>query len=46
MSNNIRLGAEVRLNSIYLRGGYGYYGKHGNQARIMKTSLTIPYPAE
>jgi hypothetical protein len=27
MSNNIRLGAEVRLNSIYLRGGYGYYGK-------------------
>jgi len=26
-SNNIRLGAEVRLNNIYLRGGYGYYGK-------------------
>ena len=26
-SNNIRLGAEVRLSSIYLRGGYGYYGK-------------------
>ncbi|MGD0343089.1 MAG: hypothetical protein ABSA76_15420, partial [Bacteroidales bacterium] len=27
MSNNIRLGAEVRLSNIYLRGGYGYYGK-------------------
>jgi hypothetical protein len=26
-SNNIRLGAEVRLSNIYLRGGYGYYGK-------------------
>jgi hypothetical protein len=26
-SNNIRFGAEVRLSSIYLRGGYGYYGK-------------------
>jgi hypothetical protein len=26
-TNNIRLGAEVRLNNIYLRGGYGYYGK-------------------
>lgn len=26
-TNNIRLGAEVRLSNIYLRGGYGYYGK-------------------
>jgi Long-chain fatty acid transport protein len=26
-SSNIRLGAEVRLSNIYLRGGYGYYGK-------------------
>ena len=26
-SNNLRLGAEVRLSSLYLRGGYGYYGK-------------------
>lgn len=25
--NNIRLGAEVRLNKLYLRGGYGLYGK-------------------
>ena len=24
---NLRLGAELRLNSLYLRGGYGYYGK-------------------
>jgi hypothetical protein len=26
-SNNLRLGAELRLNNIYFRGGYGYYGK-------------------
>jgi len=25
--SNLRFGAEVRLNSIYLRGGYGIYGK-------------------
>lgn len=24
--NNLRFGAEFRLNSIYLRGGYSYYG--------------------
>ena len=26
-TSNIRLGAEVRLNKLYLRTGYGYYGK-------------------
>jgi len=26
-ASNLRLGAEVRLNRLYLRGGYGYYGK-------------------
>lgn len=26
-ANNIRLGGELRLNKLYLRGGYGYYGK-------------------
>lgn len=26
-SSNIRLGAEFRLNNLYLRGGYGLYGK-------------------
>jgi hypothetical protein len=26
-ANNIRLGAEIRLNKLYLRSGYGYYGK-------------------
>ncbi len=25
--NNFRIGAEVRINKIYLRSGYGYYGK-------------------
>lgn len=26
-SSNIRLGGELRMNKLYLRGGYGYYGK-------------------
>ncbi|HOP58142.1 MAG TPA: hypothetical protein PLR52_01875 [Bacteroidales bacterium] len=26
-SNNLRLGAELRLNKIYLRGGYSLYGR-------------------
>ncbi|NLH79109.1 MAG: hypothetical protein GX465_18990, partial [Acidobacteria bacterium] len=26
-ANNLRLGAEFRLNKIYLRGGYSYYGR-------------------
>jgi len=26
-ASNIRLGGEVRLNRLYLRSGYGYYGK-------------------
>ena len=25
--SNIRVGGEFRFNKIYLRGGYGYYGK-------------------
>jgi hypothetical protein len=26
-ASNIRVGAEARLNRLYFRGGYGYYGK-------------------
>jgi hypothetical protein len=26
-ANNFRLGGELRLNKLYLRSGYGYYGK-------------------
>jgi hypothetical protein len=26
-TSNLRLGAEFRINNIYLRGGYAYYGK-------------------
>ena len=26
-TGNLRLGGEVRMNNIYFRGGYGYYGK-------------------
>ncbi|HOS73342.1 MAG TPA: hypothetical protein PLZ75_12935, partial [Bacteroidales bacterium] len=33
-SNNIRLGAEMRYNHLYFRGGYGYYGKAFSQNDI------------
>jgi long-subunit fatty acid transport protein len=26
-ASNLRIGAEMRYNNLYLRGGYGYYGK-------------------
>jgi len=26
-AHNIRVGGELRMNKLYLRGGYGYYGK-------------------
>jgi hypothetical protein len=26
-TSNIRVGGELRMNKLYLRGGYGYYGK-------------------
>jgi long-subunit fatty acid transport protein len=29
-ASNLRLGTEFRLNSLYLRGGYSYYGKGYN----------------
>ncbi|HBE41481.1 MAG TPA: hypothetical protein DDW27_09805 [Bacteroidales bacterium] len=32
--SNIRLGAEMRYNHLYLRGGYGYYGKTFAQGDI------------
>jgi hypothetical protein len=31
-AHNFRAGAEYRLGSLYLRGGYGYYGKAFNAA--------------
>jgi hypothetical protein len=33
-SSNLRLGAEFRLSSIYLRGGYNYYGKAFKQGEV------------
>lgn len=30
-ASNLKFGAELRLNNLYLRGGYGYYGKAFNQ---------------
>ncbi len=33
-ANNLRLGAEVRLNNLYLRGGYAYYGKAFNSSDL------------
>jgi len=37
--NNFRLGAEFRLNRIYLRGGYGYYGKAFRQGDDLNNDL-------
>jgi hypothetical protein len=37
--SNLRLGAEVRLNRIYLRGGYGYYGKAFKQSNDINHNL-------
>jgi hypothetical protein len=37
--SNLRLGAEVRLNRIYLRGGYGYYGKAFRQSNDINHNL-------
>ena len=33
-ASNIRLGAEFRLNNLYLRGGYSYYGKAFNASEV------------
>jgi hypothetical protein len=33
-TSNIRLGAEFRVNNMYLRGGYGHYGKAFKQGEI------------
>lgn len=33
-SSNLRFGAEYRINTIYLRGGYAYYGKAFKPAEI------------
>lgn len=35
-ASNIRLGGEVRLNKLYLRTGYAYYGKAFNASDINK----------
>jgi hypothetical protein len=35
-SSNLRLGAELRLGTVYLRGGYSYYGKAFNQNEVNK----------
>lgn len=32
--HNLRLGAEVRLSSIYLRAGYAHYGKAWNEGEL------------
>lgn len=35
-TSNLRLGAEFRLNNIYLRGGYSYYGKAFKPGEVNK----------
>ncbi|HLN56316.1 MAG TPA: hypothetical protein VK207_10000 [Bacteroidales bacterium] len=36
-TNNLRLGGELRLNKLYLRGGYGYYGRAFQQGEDNST---------
>jgi hypothetical protein len=33
-ASNIRIGAEYRINNVYLRGGYSYYGKANNPSEV------------
>jgi len=44
-ASNIRIGGELRLNQLYLRSGYGYYGKAFNSgednANLDYTSLSF-----
>ena len=35
-ASNFRIGAEMRYNNLYLRGGYGYYGKSFSRDDINK----------
>jgi hypothetical protein len=42
-SSNIRLGAEFRFNMLYLRGGYGYYGKAFKQGEANEKTHTNSY---
>ena len=42
-TSNLRLGAELRLNTFYVRGGYGYYGKAFKQSEVNKNTHTSSY---
>jgi hypothetical protein len=42
-SSNLRFGAEFRFNTLYLRGGYGYYGKAFNQTEVNAKTHTDSY---
>jgi hypothetical protein len=36
-TSNLRFGAEFRINNVYLRGGYSYYGKAFNSSETNKS---------
>ena len=40
---NLKTGAEVRLNTIYLRGGFGYYGSPYKSSEINKDAYQLNY---
>jgi hypothetical protein len=42
-SSNLRFGAEFRFNMLYLRGGYGYYGKAFNKVEENAKDHTDSY---
>lgn len=44
-TGNLRLGAEVRLGGLYLRGGYSYYGSAFNSGTLNEDSDSNGYSA-
>jgi hypothetical protein len=42
---NIKTGAEVRLGTLYLRGGFGYYGSPYRSSEINKDAYHLGYSA-
>jgi hypothetical protein len=42
-TSNIRLGGELRLNKLYLRTGYGYYGKAFKSSGDNKDNADLDY---
>jgi hypothetical protein len=44
-AGNLRLGAEVRLGSLYLRGGYSHYGSSFREGTLNESATNTGYSA-